>query len=381
MERLTHALVRALAERALGTAVTGVAVDTLGGSNAVFFLDLRGGDRCVLRVSPPGQADLVAQEAWALGAAGRVGVPTPAVLVADTSLRHLDRPYLLLRWLPGVPAFRAPLAPGGRAAVLAQLGQHLARLHGLALDGFGPLRGGAGTYASEAASWWGYIRAEGARRLARLPGTALPPQLAHRVARHLAAAAAWRAPVRAVLVHGDLPAEERARAGCPCDGHPRLREPAGGRPAPGLRAAPLLEPRPGAHHGRAAAGLRPLAARRPRRRAASRALRAAAGPRDPLVGGPPGAPRDAARGAGPARARAADARGPGERTRDAGRRTHPPAPDLRDTGRTARDPHARRASRRAGSRRSSCRIGTPPWRGWPCSCGATRSAHPEEVAG
>ncbi len=204
MERLPHALVRALAERALGTAVTGVAADTLGGSNAVFFLDLRGGDRCVLRVSPPGQADLVAQEAWALGAAGCVGVPTPAVLVADTSLCHLDRPYLLLRWLPGVPAFRAPLAPGGRADVLAQLGQHLARLHGLALDGFGPLRGGAGANAGAASSWWGYIRAEGIRRLARLPGTALPLPLARRIARHFDAAAAWRAPGRAVLVHGDF---------------------------------------------------------------------------------------------------------------------------------------------------------------------------------
>ncbi len=184
MERLSHALVRALAERALGTPVTRVADDTLGGSNAVFFLELRGGDRCVLRVSPRDQADLVAQEAWALGAAGRVGVPTPAVLVADTSLRHLDRPYLLLRRLPGVPAFRAPLTPEGRADVLAQLGRIMARLHGLSLERFGPLRGGAGAYAGAAVSWWDHIRAEGARRLARLPGTALPPPLARCVARH-----------------------------------------------------------------------------------------------------------------------------------------------------------------------------------------------------
>jgi len=204
MERLSHALVRALAERALGTPVTRVADDTLGGSNAVFFLDLRDGDRCVLRVSPRDQADLVAQEAWALGAAGRVGVPTPAVLVADTSLRHLDRPYLLLRRLPGVPAFRAPLTPEGRADVLAQLGRILARLHGVSLEGFGPLCGGAGAYTGEAASWWDHIRAEGARRLARLPATALPPPLARRVARHLAAAVAWRAPAGAALVHGDF---------------------------------------------------------------------------------------------------------------------------------------------------------------------------------
>ncbi len=204
MERLSHALVRALAERALGTPVTRVADDTLGGSNAVFFLELRGGDRCVLRVSPRDQADLVAQEAWALGAAGRVGVPTPAVLVADTSLRHLDRPYLLLRRLPGVPAFRAPLTPEGRADVLAQLGRIMARLHGLSLERFGPLRGGAGAYAGAAVSWWDHIRAEGARRLARLPGTALPPPLARCVARHLDAAAAWRVPDRAALVHGDF---------------------------------------------------------------------------------------------------------------------------------------------------------------------------------
>jgi len=59
-------------------------------------------------VSPPGQADLVAQEAWALGAARAVGVPTPEVLVADTTLRYPDRPALIMRRLPdmmqGIPS-------------------------------------------------------------------------------------------------------------------------------------------------------------------------------------------------------------------------------------------------------------------------------------
>jgi aminoglycoside phosphotransferase (APT) family kinase protein len=181
LERFSHALVRALVERALGTGVTGVTGDTLGGSNAVLFLELRGGPlrppRLAVRTGDP-------RRAGGLGAVGRVGVPTLAVLVAATSLRHLDRPYLIMRWLPGAPAVRAPLVPGGRADGLAQLGQTLARLHGLALDGFGPLHGGAGACAGEAASWWGPIRAEGARRLG-------------------AAAARW-APDRAALVHGDF---------------------------------------------------------------------------------------------------------------------------------------------------------------------------------
>ena len=68
---MTNARLRAVAERALGRPVAHLVADTLGGSNAVSFLDLHDGDRCVLRVSPPGQGPLVAQEVWALDTARR----------------------------------------------------------------------------------------------------------------------------------------------------------------------------------------------------------------------------------------------------------------------------------------------------------------------
>ncbi len=49
---------------ALGSAMTHLATDHLGASNAVYFVALANGERLVVRVSPVGQNALVERELW-----------------------------------------------------------------------------------------------------------------------------------------------------------------------------------------------------------------------------------------------------------------------------------------------------------------------------
>ncbi len=203
MPRLTREEVVALIERALGVPVARLDRDRLGASNEVHFVTLATGDECVVRISAGEQADLTAQEVWALAQVRARGVPAPEVLVADTTLRDIPAPYLIMRRLPGEPAASASLTASGRAAVLEQLGHHLAAIHSIALAGFGSLAAHGETYIGRAPSLWAYVQEEGERRLTKLSAATLPRQQAEAIRGRLAHARASLALDRAVLIHGD----------------------------------------------------------------------------------------------------------------------------------------------------------------------------------
>ena len=201
--RPAHERYRALAGRALGARITGIETDRLGASNAVHFVTRSDGAQYVLRLSPSGQGDLVAQEIWALRQARIRGVPTPEIVFADTTQRDYAAPYMIMRRLPGIPAFQAPLTEHDRTIVLHQLGKHLRAIHGLPVTGFGYLEDRDGVYVGGSASWSSYIRDEVQKRLAKLPPHLLPTSLTAAIKDCFARADADLALERAMLLHGD----------------------------------------------------------------------------------------------------------------------------------------------------------------------------------
>ena len=124
---------------ALGSAMTHLATDHRGASNAVYFVALANGERLVVRVSPVGQSALVERELWALNQARAYGAPVPEVIFAATTRHEYPAPYMVMRRLPGVPAFEVSLTPRTRATILEQLGRHLLAIHSIPLAGFGYL--------------------------------------------------------------------------------------------------------------------------------------------------------------------------------------------------------------------------------------------------
>jgi aminoglycoside phosphotransferase (APT) family kinase protein len=91
--RPAHDSVRTLTERALGSPVTRITADRVGGSNAVYFVTLADSGQYVVRVSPVGRGPLVEQELWALNGARAHGVPVPEVIFAETAQRAYPAPY------------------------------------------------------------------------------------------------------------------------------------------------------------------------------------------------------------------------------------------------------------------------------------------------
>jgi len=188
---------------ALGSAMTHLATDHRGASNAVYFVALANGERLVVRVSPVGQSALVERELWALNQARAYGAPVPEVIFAATTRHEYPAPYMVMRRLPGVPAFEVSLTPRTRATILEQLGRHLLAIHSIPLAGFGYLELQNGVYIGRSSSWWAYVREEGERRLTKLPTAILPPPLAAAIERRFEQTRTKRELDQAVLLHGD----------------------------------------------------------------------------------------------------------------------------------------------------------------------------------
>jgi aminoglycoside phosphotransferase (APT) family kinase protein len=119
------------------------------------------------------------------------------------TLRLIPAPYLIMRRLPGEPAFSATLGAEDRAVVLRQLGRYLAAIHSVPLAGFGTLVSCGDAYVGQSPSLSAYVRDEGERRLARVATGVLPPDLAAAIRRQLERICAGLRRDRAVLIHGD----------------------------------------------------------------------------------------------------------------------------------------------------------------------------------
>src|SRR6266536_2670335 len=110
-----------------------------GKHNASFWVDTQHG-RFVLRLAPPDDTGLLFYERRmmrqepALHALirARTTIPVAEVVARDFSRTHIDRDYVLLRGLPGVPLSDAGyLTPAQIDDVLRHLGAYLSQLHAL----------------------------------------------------------------------------------------------------------------------------------------------------------------------------------------------------------------------------------------------------------
>ena len=139
----------------------------------------------------------------ALNQARAYGAPVPEVIFADTTRHEYPAPYMVMRRLPGVPAFEVSLTPRTRATILKQSGRHLLAIHSIPLAGFGYLELQNGVYIGRSSSWWAYVREEGERRLTKLPTAILPPPMAAAIERRFEQTRTKRELDQAVLLHGD----------------------------------------------------------------------------------------------------------------------------------------------------------------------------------
>jgi fructosamine-3-kinase len=110
-----------------------------GKHNTSFWVDTKHG-RSVLRLAPPDDTGLLFYErrmmrqepALHVLIRSRTSIPIAEVLAADFSRTRIDRDYMLVRALPGVPLSDAPHMTGARMdAALTQLGAQLYQLHNL----------------------------------------------------------------------------------------------------------------------------------------------------------------------------------------------------------------------------------------------------------
>jgi len=97
------------------------------------------GSRYVLRVAPPDdllqlfyERRMMRQEpAIHARLLAETSVPVPPILAHDFSRTRIDRDYLIMPRLPGVPLSEAALAPAARATALRQWGGYIAQVHTL----------------------------------------------------------------------------------------------------------------------------------------------------------------------------------------------------------------------------------------------------------
>ena len=117
-----------------------------GKHNHAYWVEAADGRRWVLRVAPADETGLLFYERRMMRQEPelhalireRTTIPVAEVVAADFGRARLDRDWLLLAALPGVPLSRARPGPDATARALAEVGAHLRQLHGLlAIDCLG----------------------------------------------------------------------------------------------------------------------------------------------------------------------------------------------------------------------------------------------------
>lgn len=154
---------KACAEVAAGP-VRAVTVLTGGTYNALYGVELDGGERLVLKVPPPAdrprlayEAELLCGEALFYRAAASAGVPAPRVVHAEPAEGPGREPFLLMTHVPGVPWWDAAegMADAERERLRTDLGALVARLHAVTGPGFGYPAPSAGPLAARWADAFG----------------------------------------------------------------------------------------------------------------------------------------------------------------------------------------------------------------------------------
>src|SRR5207247_1430458 len=130
-------LLAEIVRREAGEAARGWRRIVAGEMNEVYAAQLESGNEVIVRVSRRGNCRFEA-ERWALRAAAEVGVPVPTVLALATAEDgHGKMEVCVEDLLPGVGM--DVIRPPQREALLVQTGELLARLHSIAIEGFGYL--------------------------------------------------------------------------------------------------------------------------------------------------------------------------------------------------------------------------------------------------
>jgi aminoglycoside phosphotransferase (APT) family kinase protein len=109
-----------------------------GKHNSSFWV-VGGQNRWVLRVAPPDSTGLLFYERRMMRQEpllhelirSRTSIPVAEIITADFTRDHLDRDYLLMTALPGIPLSEASLCADRQNQVLQQVGAYLHQLHQL----------------------------------------------------------------------------------------------------------------------------------------------------------------------------------------------------------------------------------------------------------
>jgi aminoglycoside phosphotransferase (APT) family kinase protein len=103
----------------------------------------RSGEEYVLRVAPPDSVRqlfyeyrMMRQEpAIHQRLLAETKVPVPPILAVDFTREHLDRDFLIMSRLPGIPLSEAALSCGAQASALRQWGHWVRQIHGILATG------------------------------------------------------------------------------------------------------------------------------------------------------------------------------------------------------------------------------------------------------
>jgi aminoglycoside phosphotransferase (APT) family kinase protein len=195
--------VTARAQSLLPAPIVHIERDRIAGSHAVYYVVLESGGECVVRVATHPEHDLPLQ-IWVTEQCRSLGLPVPETLAVDLTPADGSPPLMISERMPGVSAYDAPLRQSERHAVFEQMGKYAARLHCIALSGFGSLQPNGNGYAGSFASISAWICADIAAKLSELPDSVLPPErktvLQDRFAHEQAALERHQG----VLLHGDF---------------------------------------------------------------------------------------------------------------------------------------------------------------------------------
>lgn len=146
-----------------------------GGMFNTTYEAARGSERWIIRFGPVNRQLLMGFEHGLMEAENEVyrlcgahHIPSPKVLVCDTSREILERDYMIVEYVPGTVMLSAALGEPQKQALYEEMGRYAARLHGITGERFGfvsRLAAGGGFY-----SWWECLMYEAEDILGRLQG-------------------------------------------------------------------------------------------------------------------------------------------------------------------------------------------------------------------
>jgi len=119
-----------------------------GKFNTTFFIEQDHGPDHVLRIAPPDDAGMLFYERNMMAqepgvhrlVRAKTSVPAPRILAYDTRREIIDRDFLIMERMPGVPLTEAFfLGPEGVHDVFRQVGEHLAQVHAIHAEQYGYL--------------------------------------------------------------------------------------------------------------------------------------------------------------------------------------------------------------------------------------------------